>query len=147
MSAAPPKHLIVYAEDDADDRELMQEAFEKYSHCVELMMFADGASILRYLSRLSLGGQKPCLIVMDLNLPLLDGQEVVQQLRTMPVYENTPIVFFTTSSQQRDQAFARNYRTGFITKPLTYRQMDAITEQLVDACEQGIQNQIRKPAL
>lgn len=138
-----PKHLIVYAEDDADDRELMAEAFEKYKEQVELVLFHDGAAILRYLTRLGLMERKPCLIILDLNMPIADGQEVTRQLRSMPPYAETPVMFFTTSSQNRDLAFAERYGAGFMTKPLTHAQMDGITEKLIDACDHSIQYAIR----
>lgn len=145
--ASIPKHLIVYAEDDADDRELMREAFEKYHHSVELVMFADGASILRYLNRITLSQHHPCLIVLDINLPFFSGQEVFTKLRDIPDFAHTPVIFFSTSSQQRDQVFADMNGAGFITKPLTYRQMNDITERMIDACEHGIQGQIRKSTI
>jgi len=140
---APSKHLIVYADDDADDRELMAEAFQKYRERVDLVLFNDGAAILRYLSRLGLSERKPCLIILDLNMPLADGQEVTRQLRSMPAYAETPIMFFTTSSQHSDHTFAERHDAGFITKPLTFTQMDGITEKLIDACDRSIQYEIR----
>ncbi len=145
--ASIPKHLIVYVDDDADDRELMREAFEKYQDSVELVMFADGASVLRYLNRITLSQHQPCLIVLDINLPFFSGQEVFAKLRAIPDFARTPVMFFSTSSQHRDQAFADMNGAGFITKPLTYRQMNDVTERFIDACEHGIQGQIRKPTI
>ena len=140
---AKPKHLIVYADDDADDRELMSEAFQKYKERVDVVLFNDGRAILRYLSRLDLSERKPCLIILDLNMPLAGGQEVTRQLRSMTAYAGTPVMFFTTSSDHRDLAFAEQYRAGFITKPLTFEQMDGITEMFIDACDRSIQYEIR----
>ena len=59
----PPKSLVLYADDDTDDLELVSEAFEKYASVIDLVTFSDGTSLLHYLQELSLwqpgGSQVP----------------------------------------------------------------------------------------
>ena len=138
------KNTILWADDDADDLQLMQEILVKSDHDFTIVEVQNGKEALEYLEKTKEdGGKLPCLIILDINLPILSGQEVLRQIRALPKYIHTPVVFFTTSSQQRDQSFAINHSAGFITKPLTFRQMDTIAEQLLNACDKGIQGGIR----
>lgn len=140
----PAKHIVLYADDDIDDIELVKEAFFKYSRDVEVITFEDGNSLLRYVSELSPLDAKPCLVILDYNMPLLNGKETLIRLRDIEGYESLPVVMFTTSSMAADKQFANKWGAGFITKPLDTRQMRYITEQFIDHCSDEIRNKIRR---
>jgi len=140
----PPKHLVIYADDDPDDLELVRDSFDKYAQNVELISFEDGRKALQYLLGLAQQRKTPCLIILDINLPGLDGKEMLKTIRTIPHFKDTPVVLFTTSSQPSDKAFARNLDAGFMTKPLSYEQMDLITEQFIEHCAEDIRKKIRR---
>jgi len=144
MPSQPPKHLVIYADDDPDDLELVRDSFEKYAQNVELISFEDGRKALQYLLALAQQRTTPCLIILDINLPGLDGKEMLKTIRTIHHFKDTPVVLFTTSSQPTDKAFARNLDAGFMTKPLSYEQMDLITEQFIEHCAEDIRKKIRR---
>src|SRR4051794_20128100 len=79
IMAESKKQLIVYAEDDDDDMELMKESFENYSHNVDLKCFSNGVDVLNYL--MNDAQPSPCLIVLDINLPGMSGKQVLKKLR------------------------------------------------------------------
>ena len=139
-----PKNIVLYADDDPDDLELVQEAFSKYSRNVEVLTFSDGSGVISYLERLTEADPVPCLIILDINMPYLNGKEILVRLRQKENFAQVPVVLFTTSSQPLDEKFAVRYNAGFITKPIDLRQMERITAEFIDHCAEDTRNKIRR---
>ena len=140
----PPKNVVLYADDDVDDLQMVKEAFQLYSTNVELYMVLDGASALSYLKDLSSIDSLPCLIILDINLPKLDGKETLRRIRTLDHLKDIPVIFFTTSISLHDKEFAERHKAGFITKPLNVSQMEAITDQFIEHCTDEIRKNISR---
>src|SRR5688572_21693303 len=119
----PPKNIVFYADDDLDDLELVKDAFAQYAKDVEVLTATDGSKALSYLSNLKKYDTIPCLIILDVNMPVIDGKETLLRLREMEHFQEVPVVLFTTSSQPIDKNFAQRYKAGFITKPIDVKQM------------------------
>ncbi len=139
-----PKNIVFYADDDTDDLELVQDAFARYSRDVEVVTAKDGSQALSYLQALNDDDPTPCLIILDINMPVFNGKEVLQKLRSIEILKAVPVVLFTTSSLPQDKDFARKYNAGFITKPLDISQMEMITELFIDHCTDEIKKKIRR---
>ena len=92
-------------------------------------MFSDGLEILNHLK--TGPDLTPNLIVLDINMPQLDGKDALRILRDMPAYTTTPVVLLTTSSSPVDSYFAQRYSAGFITKPMDEIEMEKITKKLL----------------
>lgn len=142
--SATPKNIVLYADDDADDLELVRDAFSRYANNVEIVAVKDGSQALSYVQNLTEEDPTPCLIILDINMPMLSGKDVLVKLRQMKRFESVPVVLFSTSSQPQDGQFAQKYDAGFITKPLDYGQMQYITEQFIDHCTEEIKKNIRR---
>jgi CheY-like chemotaxis protein len=140
----PPKSLVLYADDDPDDIELMHNAFLSYSNNVELRTFTDGAALLDYVRNLNSFDPLPCLIILDINMPRLDGKQALRQLRNIGGFEEVPVVLFSTSNMPSEVAFARAFNAGFINKPLHQEQVHQIIDQMVDHCSDEVKRYIRK---
>jgi len=140
----PPKSLVLYADDDTDDRELVKEAFDEFSSIVELVTFEEGSELLSYLQHLGPLQPKPCLIILDVNMHGLDGKQTLRRLRGTEEYNEVPIVLFTTSTLPSESAFARSYNAGFVTKPLYGAQVRFILDQLIDHCTDELKEKIKK---
>lgn len=140
----PPRHLVVYADDDIDDLRFVEQAFSESMLNIELVTLKDGTRAIDYLSGLSVLDPDPCLIILDVNMPKLNGKETLQMIRKMHRFENTPVVLFTTSSLEQDRNFAIQHNAGFVTKPLDSRQMQRITDQFIEHCDDEIKKSIRK---
>jgi CheY-like chemotaxis protein len=137
------KNVVLYADDDTDDLELVAEAFSKYRDNVDLVTVTDGLQALTYLNKVTIEKEPlPCLIILDINMPRLTGRETLKRLREMDKFEQVPVILFSTSSQPYDKEFAESYGAGFITKPLDYRQMDRIADQFIQHCSDEIKKQI-----
>ena len=138
------KNIVIYADDDPDDIELVEDAFRQYASNVEVVAFPDGSQALSYLRSTSDTDPLPCLIILDINMPVINGKEVLTRLRQLERFEDVPVVLFTTSSMPVDKSFAYQYKAGFITKPLGYEQMEMITKEFIDHCTEETQKKIRR---
>lgn len=138
-----PKHIILYADDDMDDLQLVKEAFTQYANNVEVVTVRDGVEALSYLNNISDGELAPCLIILDINMPKMTGKEALMKLRQLERFKNIPAMLFTTSSMVLDKDFATKYNAGFITKPIDVRQMEVITDKFINHCTQEVQKHLR----
>lgn len=117
---------ILVAEDDADDRMLLKEAFDENRLSNDLRFVENGEELIAYLRRegpFATPGEAPCpgLILLDLNMPRMDGREALRMIKADPLLQRIPIVVLTTSKAEED--VARTYDLGvssFITKPVTF---------------------------
>ena len=139
-----PRNIVLYADDDPDDLELVQESFAKYSNNVDVITYRDGNQALNYLRNLGELEPAPCLIILDINMPFMSGKEVLVKIREMERFKSIPVVLFTTSSMPLDKSFAKRYDAGFITKPLDINQMEFITQEFIEHCADEIKKNIRK---
>jgi CheY-like chemotaxis protein len=120
-------HSIFVADDDEDDHYLLQTAFQEHCPTCQLQFANDGLKLLEALSQSSLS---PSLIILDLNMPRLDGFETLQILRHNPVYAQTPIVILTTSDNQSDRRQAFELQANeFVTKPLSLDGLTRLVQQ------------------
>jgi CheY-like chemotaxis protein len=138
------KNIVFYADDDVDDLELVQDAFNRYTNNVEVITAKDGVQALSYLKSLNDHTPTPCLIILDVNMPALNGRDVLKKIKDMPPLASVPVVLFSTSSSKMDKEFAKKYDAGFITKPLDVSQMELITELFVEYCSDEVKRTIRK---
>lgn len=144
LKPVPPKNIVFYADDDQDDLELVQDAFSRYTNNVNVVTAQNGALALSSLQSLEEDGAIPCLIILDINMPVLNGKEVLKRIKNLPRLKSVPVVLFTTSSSPQDKEFAKNHHAGFVTKPLDVSQMEMITELFIDHCSDEIKKNIRK---
>jgi CheY-like chemotaxis protein len=133
---------ILVAEDDADDRLMILEAFEESRVANRLDFVVDGEQLLQYLRREGEFGRLaaepyPGVILLDLNMPKKDGREALRDMKADPALCRIPIVVLTTSRAEED--IVRTYGLGvssFITKPVTF---DALVDALRTICRYWIE--------
>ena len=140
----PPKSLVLYADDDTDDQQLIREAFEEFSSILDLVLFNNGTELYSYIQKLEPFQPKPCLIILDINMPVEDGKQTLKKLRNLNDYNEVPMVLFTTSTLPSEAAFADSYNAGFITKPLYAKQIHLILNELIEHCTDDVKEKIRK---
>jgi CheY-like chemotaxis protein len=126
MKPAPTTVRIVVADDDADDRMMIKEAFEESKLANPVDFVEDGIELLEYLNRegkfAHLAGQPyPGFILLDLNMPRMDGRTVLKEIRESEHLHRIPIVILTTSKAEQD--IIKTYNLGvnsFICKPVSF---------------------------
>jgi len=120
---------VLMVEDDPDDVYLTQEALADSKLRINLHVVNDGVAALAYL-RAATGDaehRRPDLILLDLNLPLMDGREVLAEVREDPAFTDIPIVILTTSKAEEDIAASyRQHANCYISKPVGIEQFRAV---------------------
>ena len=122
--------FCIYAvDDDEDDRYLVQEALRSYSDC-SVTFFNDGESLLADLLD-SPEEKLPALILLDLDMPRVDGYEVLQTLRTNPNLNFIPILVLigTRSEESVRKAYQLGANT-FMSKPGSYKEMTQLFQSM-----------------
>lgn len=117
---------ILIADDDADDRMLIEDAFEESRLSNPLAFVEDGEQLLAFLRRespyeLLKGHPMPGLIILDLNMPKMDGRTALSHLKADPELQRIPVIVLTTSQAEED--ILKTYGLGvssFISKPVTF---------------------------
>jgi len=117
--------VILLVEDDPGDQELTRRALEEHFDSLDLRIANDGEEAIDYLLKRgsyqdSLDAPRPDLILLDLNMPKIDGKQVLAELKKQQTLKGIPVVVLTTS--QRDEDIVQSYALGcnsFITKPVT----------------------------
>jgi two-component system response regulator len=117
---------ILLAEDDDDDFYLTEHALKENRLRNEISRVKDGEELMRYLRhegefQAHGGPREPSLILLDLNMPKMDGREALREIKSDPKLRHIPVVVLTTSQAEED--VVRSYQLGvnsFITKPVTF---------------------------
>lgn len=123
-----PAITVLIIDDDDDDRFFMQQAFLTDSPHTRVHLAASGQQALDLLNSTR---YLPDVILLDLNMPIMDGFEVLGHLQQSARCQSIPVVMLTTSDADEDQQRARRLgATEFITKPTTYRGLGAVAQRI-----------------
>ena len=117
---------ILYAEDDPDDRMLTADALRESRLANRLVMVEDGTELMDYLRREGrwsdpASSPRPGIILIDLNMPKMDGREALAAIKADQRFASIPVVILTTSHAEAD--IVRSYEIGansYIAKPVTF---------------------------
>jgi len=127
--------VILMADDDEDDQLMARDAFETNRLHNVLYFVKDGLELMDYLRRQGnfsdpSTSPRPGLILLDLNMPLMDGREALKEIKSDPELRSIPVVVLTTSSAEED--IIKTYEYGvnsFITKPVTFQGLVEVIKQ------------------
>ncbi len=134
MPATPPKVIdVLLVEDDPGDVLMTREAFEDNKVANRLAVVSDGVSAMEYLRKQGPYAQAPTpdLVLLDLNLPRMDGREVLQALKEDEDLRRIPVVVLTTSEAEED--VLRSYSlhaNAYVTKPVDFDRFIDVVRQI-----------------
>jgi CheY-like chemotaxis protein len=94
--------FVLYADDDADDRASIEETCKAMNAQLSIFFLENGTEVLAYLETLP-ADDLPSLIILDLNMPKLDGRQTLQRLKAHPVFRQIPVVIVSASSSRLDR--------------------------------------------
>lgn len=127
--------FILIAEDDADDRFLLQAAFQENGFRDRLHFVDNGVELIEFLNAIPTNSDEqpslPKFILLDLNMPKKDGREVLKEIKQHPVLKKIPVVIFSTTNNE--QEMRRCYELGansYITKPNSFDHLLKIVANL-----------------
>ncbi len=129
------RRFILIAEDDADDRYLMKTALEETGITEDVAYVENGVEVISYLEAIKVENadeQFPKFILLDLNMPKMDGREVLKKIKSNDLYRKIPVIVFSTTKNQME--VKRCYDLGantYVVKPVSY---DTLVETIRVIC-------------
>jgi len=134
MTADNTDFVVVLVEDDEDYYLLMKEAFDKTGFSDELHWIKDGEEFMNYLDGSELSGYskddtKSMIVLMDLNMPRMNGFQALEKMKADKRFRQIPVIVLTTSKSEED--ITRSYSLGanaFITKPSDFSKIVQMVE-------------------
>lgn len=125
---APPLLLV---EDNPMDLDLTLRAFERKKFGNPIEVARDGEEALAYFSRWDAGEALPAVILLDINLPKVNGLEVLRQLKAHPRFRRIPVVVLTSSREDRDLKTAYDLGVNsYIEKPVSFSKFMEVAGQI-----------------
>jgi CheY-like chemotaxis protein len=125
---------VLLIDDDAGDVQLIREAFEEHNLRNRLTVVTDGADALAYLRReppAYADAVRPDLVLLDLNLPGVDGRTVLAEIKEDPELRQIPVVVLTTSQAHEDVATSYQlHANAYVTKPVDFDRFIAVVRQI-----------------
>jgi CheY-like chemotaxis protein len=127
------------ADDDEDDCLFVELAFQEMGIAHDLRFVDDGRQLLDYLDNKGdfsdhEGYPRPNLILLDLNMPRIDGREALARIKSDPQLRDIPILILTTSKEERDIALSRLAgASSFLSKPETFEDLVAMLSRFCAA--------------
>jgi len=121
---------IILVEDDAGHARLIEKNLRRAGVSNEVKVFGDGQEAVDYLCGAG-GGEGPLLVLLDLNLPGLDGYQVLKRLKSDEEKRQIPVVMLTTTDSPEE--VGRCYELGcnaYITKPVEYERFSEVIRNL-----------------
>jgi CheY-like chemotaxis protein len=131
MESAKSKPPILLVEDNPVDIDLTLRAFARRNLANPVLVARDGEEALAWIPRWEAGETKPAVILLDLNMPRIDGLTVLKALKTHPEFRDIPIVVLTTSKEDRD--ISKAYELGansYIVKPVDFDNFMEVAQQI-----------------
>ena len=125
---------ILWADDDSDDLMMMKEILLKNSRNYQIVEVHNGKEALDYLQKAHEKENLPCLVILDINMPILDGKETLSILKRTDGLNEIPVVVFTTSSSELDKLFCKRLNVEMITKPPHYKSLESAVLRLLQFC-------------
>jgi CheY-like chemotaxis protein len=128
-SMRPPPILLV--EDNPMDLDLTLRAFNKKRLTNHVQVARDGEEALAFMARWEAGEQVPAVILLDINLPKVNGLEVLRQLKAHERYRRIPVVILTSSREDKDLKTAYDLGVNsYIEKPVNFSKFMEVAEQI-----------------
>jgi CheY-like chemotaxis protein len=126
---------ILLVEDDPGDVVMTREAFTDYKVHNQLHVVDDGAEAMAFLRNEGVYAERPRpdLVLLDLNLPKMDGREVLEAIKSDPELASIPVVVLTTSENEDD--VLRSYSlhaNAYVTKPVDFERFIEVVRQIDD---------------
>lgn len=130
------KETILLVEDDPDEAELALFGFGQVNSQYDIQLVSNGEEALEFLFATGRHSERPAermpsLIILDLDLPRVNGFEVLRQARQAPEYRYTPVVILTTSDEQSD--ILQGYQLGvnsYLCKPVDFESFADLLQQV-----------------
>ncbi len=129
----PPKY-IMFGEDDLDEEDFLKEVFFSIDPSFSLIFINNGRKLIAELEQIP-DTQLPCLIVLDYNMPELNGGEILKTLKQKKRYDPIPkIVWSTSGSEIYKKLCFESGANDYVIKPSNIKELEGIARHLLSVC-------------
>ena len=134
INQEPTSRFILLGEDDADDQEMLKEVFAAIDTSFVLFFVNNGGEILSALGKLK-DDQMPCLIVLDYNMPGLNGADILKELGTNERYKRIPRIVWSTSASEKFRTLCLELGAAdYVIKPNNVTDLEKIARYMLSLC-------------
>jgi two-component system, chemotaxis family, response regulator Rcp1 len=127
--------VVLLVEDSPGDVRLTQEAFRDADPSIELYVVTDGVEAMAFLRRegIHVNAPRPDFILLDLNLPRMDGREVLAHIKENENLKTIPTVILTTSDAEADIMTSYQLRANcYLSKPVQLEEFEGLVKSIND---------------
>ena len=127
---------ILLVDDDPEDRLIMIDAFEQLNSSFGIGSAENGEVAIALLNEYATGKELPCLIVLDLNMPRMNGTETLKHIKSDDRLKDITVVIYSTSVNPLEQEICMQLGAqSYITKPLSYSESISTAKFFLTLCE------------
>lgn len=128
-------HTILAIDDDVDDLSILKEAIYAADPATVLLTAPNGVAGLEQLRRMKAEGNLPCLVVLDINMPVMDGRKTYAAIKSEETLRYLPLVVFSTSTSPLDRTYFMGKGAEYMTKPVQYNQLLEVAKKFLSYCK------------
>lgn len=126
---------LLYADDDEDDKAILLENMRRIGDGILVNTTENGMDLIRFLDELGYGRRLPSCIILDMNMPVMNGADTLTALKKHPFYRHIPVFLFSTATRPADEdRVSRLGAEAFITKPYGQKELMEICEEFAAYC-------------
>lgn len=130
----PANKLVLVGEDDIDDEEILEDVCQTIDTSINLKFLNNGQKLIEYLDKIK-DNELPCLIILDYNMPGLNGAEILKKLQVNRRIKNIPKIIWSTSNAA---AYKKNClesgATDYMVKPYKIKELEAMLREMLSHC-------------
>jgi CheY-like chemotaxis protein len=121
---------IVIVDDDIEDHMMLDEYFKEVGINDKVTFLINGQLALQYLESIEDSSKLPKLLVLDLNMPIVTGSQVLLQIKQTPRFKNIPVIIFSTSINENEKRKCLSFGAlEYLVKPITWEEGDRIAKR------------------
>ncbi|HZY79569.1 MAG TPA: response regulator [Cyclobacteriaceae bacterium] len=121
---------ILVVDDDKEDQLILQEYFAESGITGKVIYLDNGEVTINHLEGIPEDDELPRLIVLDLNMPVLNGTQTLLYLKREPRFKKIPVIIFSTSENEDDRRKCLSYgAVDYLVKPMSYEEGQAIVKR------------------
>lgn len=129
-----PSKFILLGEDDIDDQEMLKEVFTSIDKSFILLFVNNGKEVISALEKLR-DDQMPCLIVLDYNMPGLNGSDILKEVGQNERYKDIPKVVWSTSGSEKFKNLCMELGAAdYVIKPSNSIELEKIARYMLSFC-------------
>ena len=126
-------NAILIGEDDLEDQFILEDAFRENGYNGSIVFEKNGRKVIEHLDALESDDAFPQLIILDLNMPILNGTQALFELKNSQRYQAIPVVIYSTSNNDHEKRKCLNFgAVDYLVKPLSLDESNAMIQRFLE---------------